>query len=806
MGKWYHNGKEVDFGHRFRLTFEFGYVALDILYTYPEDEGEYVCKAFNELGEDITRAELRCKEMPAIQLENQVPKGMKKSEYLVQMEATMRKYTTEMFLTEEDVYDSEKKQPPRFVTQIQSITNLEEMQATKFECQLAPVGDPNMKVQWFYNGKPLSFKTRFTPIYDFGYVAMNFGWVYPEDSGEYICRATNLYGADETRAIIKCSGKTGIIYESQLPKGMMSIEKIREMESGWQRAPELIEQETEKFKPCFVTKPEEVSTTEGGSARFCCRVTGYPKPRVMWLINGHTVINGSRHKLIYDGMWHLDIPKCQDRDGGKIEVIARNQCGEAYATTTLTVKRRKDDYRSVLRHNVKRDFINSDEYRKPEWLVKMEEIKERLAATVQAPKFIREIKENRIKEGMRARFEAGFAGNPKPDITWWFNGQQMQNSKSVQIKVREDSSTLTLIDCSFDRAGIYECRAINDLGSDKTRASLTVNKMSAGEKAEYEKAKAEGLNDLVDDEEEKVKEKRKVKEERKEKTQKKEEKKVVKKAETKVEEKKTYDWKKGVKKVEKPQVVETPKPEKIQLKKPKEIEKPKEESRAVPQLKPIPDKQKSVEEPKEGYKLKSVAQKPKPEEVVKKAAPTEIAPQKIVKAKEEKIKATKSVSVQNVEGPMKAIADIKVRLEHGASVSEVNSAYEAHEFPELEKVEAQMAMIKAVERVGQSASVHEVLLQECTGKKEVDLQNVGFKALISTLGKESFKVDEVITQLQPEDFTETAVQERLARLVTEAQELDTAECTSTHSRMDLAQGTQKGFFPAADCYISHYHQ
>merc|ERR1711936_637641 len=208
--KWYHNGKEVDFGHRFRMTFEFGYVALDILYTYPEDEGEYVCKAFNELGEDITRAELRCKEMPAIQLENQVPKGMKKSEYLVQMEATMRKYTTELFLTEDDVYDSEKRQPPRFVTQIQSITSLEEMQATKFECQLAPVGDPNMKVEWFWNGKPLSFKTRFTPIYDFGYVAMNFGWVYPEDSGEYICRATNLYGTDETRAIIKCSGKTGI--------------------------------------------------------------------------------------------------------------------------------------------------------------------------------------------------------------------------------------------------------------------------------------------------------------------------------------------------------------------------------------------------------------------------------------------------------------------------------------------------------------------------------------------------------------------------------------------------------------------
>ena len=113
--------------------------------------------------------------------------------------------------------------------------DLKEMQASKFECQLAPVGDPNMCVEWFFNGKPLPYKTRFTPIYDFGYVAMNFGWVYPEDSGEYVCRATNLYGSDETRAVIKSTGKPGIIYDSQLPKGMQSVEMIREMEANWQR-------------------------------------------------------------------------------------------------------------------------------------------------------------------------------------------------------------------------------------------------------------------------------------------------------------------------------------------------------------------------------------------------------------------------------------------------------------------------------------------------------------------------------------------------------------------------------------------
>jgi len=520
--KWYHNNKEVDFGHRFRLTFEFGYVALDILYTYHEDEGEYVCKAMNELGEDITRAELRCKELPAIQLENQVPKGMKNSEYLVQMEAAMKKYSQEMFLTEEDVYDAEKQQPPRFVTQIQSVTSLDEMQATKFECQLAPVGDPNMKVEWFFNGKPLSFKTRFTPIYDFGYVAMNFGWVYPEDSGEYICRATNLYGSDETRAIIKCSGKTGIIYESQLPKGMMSIEKIREMESGWQRAPELIEQETEKFKPCFVTKPEEVTTTEGGSARFCCRVTGYPKPRVMWLINGHTVINGSRHKLIYDGMWHLDIPKCQERDHGKIEVIARNQCGEAYATTALTVKRRRDDYRSVLKHNVK-PFCDEEEVKRKQHQQHRQEMytEERKEAIVNqvsqihqrqevsqevsqetaewqemarrekhhveyaesshfsmqnmtSPMFTTSMEPVTAAEGESATFSVAFTGSPNPVVKWFRYSFPVVDSKDFRIVSTDTGSSLTIAKCCADDSGVFTCLLENIVGASKSSSNLNV--------------------------------------------------------------------------------------------------------------------------------------------------------------------------------------------------------------------------------------------------------------------------------------------------------------------------------------------
>uniref|UniRef100_A0A1I8N5F2 Ig-like domain-containing protein n=2 Tax=Musca domestica TaxID=7370 RepID=A0A1I8N5F2_MUSDO len=350
--EWYRNGKLLPSGHRYRNIFDMGFVSLDILYVYAEDSGEYVCRAYNKHGEARTKATVSCKKLPSIMLQNQVPRGMKRSETLTQMEATIKKYTSEVHLTEDDLFDPDRKQPPRFVTQIKDQTTLTEMSKTKFECQLAPVGDPNMKVEWFFNGKPLLYKNRFQPIYDFGYVAMNFGWIYPEDSGEYVCRATNLYGKDETRAVIKVAGKPGIVYDSQLPAHMHSIDRIREMEASWQVVPEEVDPDAKpRSKPMFVSKLEPQTVEEGEPARFCVRVTGHPRPRVMWLINGHTVVSGSRYKLTNDGMFHLDIPKTRQYDTGKVEVIARNSVGESIASTELNVVARSDDFRGVLKNS-----------------------------------------------------------------------------------------------------------------------------------------------------------------------------------------------------------------------------------------------------------------------------------------------------------------------------------------------------------------------------------------------------------------------------------------------------------------------
>ncbi|CAH0765342.1 unnamed protein product [Bemisia tabaci] len=422
--EWYRNGKLLPSGHRYKTVFDLGYVSLDILYVYPEDSGEYVCRVYNNFGEDFTKATVSCKKIPTIILSNQIPKGMKRSDAVIAMEATIMQYTSEVFLTEEDLYEPEKKQPPRFVTQIENQENLVEMQSTLFECQLAPVGDPNMKVEWFFNGKPLPQKNRFTPVYDFGYVAMNFGWVYPEDSGEYVCRATNLYGMDETRAIIKTTGKPGIIYDSQLPKGMKSIEQIRKLEAAWSTS--LVEkpdeEEKPKAKPVFASKPEPCTVNEGEPARFCCRVTGYPRPRVMWVINGHTIVNGMRYKLTYDGMWHLDIPKTRQYDHGKVEIVARNSAGEARVETELTVKPRANDYRGVLK-NSPRPWYDYEltAYQQDRQDCELERVFEERHSTAQTEINVDHLKQKVVKE-------------PEPE---WTKNVKMKKSEDYYSKLKE---------------------------------------------------------------------------------------------------------------------------------------------------------------------------------------------------------------------------------------------------------------------------------------------------------------------------------------------------------------------------------
>jgi hypothetical protein len=52
-------------GHRFKTTYDFGFVALDILYAYAEDSGTYMCKAKNAVGEAVTTCSVQVEGNPS---------------------------------------------------------------------------------------------------------------------------------------------------------------------------------------------------------------------------------------------------------------------------------------------------------------------------------------------------------------------------------------------------------------------------------------------------------------------------------------------------------------------------------------------------------------------------------------------------------------------------------------------------------------------------------------------------------------------------------------------------------------------
>lgn len=112
-----------------------------------------------------------------------------------------------MLKTKEEQTSETRGQAPVFTVPLSNIDSLREGESAHFEARLTPTDDPNLKVEWFWNNKPLRTGSRFRTFCDFGFVILEISPVYPEDSGEYSCRASNEYGQAVTTSVMKVEGE-----------------------------------------------------------------------------------------------------------------------------------------------------------------------------------------------------------------------------------------------------------------------------------------------------------------------------------------------------------------------------------------------------------------------------------------------------------------------------------------------------------------------------------------------------------------------------------------------------------------------
>ncbi|CAM2700506.1 unnamed protein product [Rotaria socialis] len=415
---------------------------------------------------------------------------------------------------EEEMYSKDRPQPPKFKVHIKSQLNLNEDDPSMFEAKLIPVRDPMMRVQWFKNGKILHHASRIVPRYDFADVSLEFLWTFAEDDGIYECVATNPYGEDRTRAELKCRPKRSIIYNTQLPEGMEGVSKLQMLEDEIRYTSNMIGleekvEEKEPKAPEIIMPLEDLTVDEGDNAKFIVKIDGHPRPRLTWTINNADIANGSRYKLIYDGLVHyLDIPKTRQYDAGTVCCTAKNSLGQAESVATLNLRFRQD-YRSALsktpggidtgledsfdldieerlrvRSQVRQKESADDRMRRPSADKLLHPLHSKAAdrmawrqtveKTGDAPNFTKPLLPLKVKEGSKVVVSVEFTGDPAPTVSWYRDSFMVEDSEDFKIHTTATQSTLTIKHAFIIDSGLYTIKLFNPIGIRQCQAAMRI--------------------------------------------------------------------------------------------------------------------------------------------------------------------------------------------------------------------------------------------------------------------------------------------------------------------------------------------
>uniref|UniRef100_F1KPJ7 Titin n=1 Tax=Ascaris suum TaxID=6253 RepID=F1KPJ7_ASCSU len=432
--QWFLNGKLLKIGSRVKSINDFGFVVLEISPTYPEDSGEYTCRAFNKIGEAVTSTQLNCTPKQKIITNSQLPERMSGAYRRIKEIETPKPPAPER----PDVVHG----PPRFVTQLQSLPELIEGQVAHLEAQVEPVADPHLKIEWFHNGKPVGHTSRMKNIHDFGFVVMELSPAEPQDSGTWMCKATNQHGHAETSCDIQVKGMSGISYDWISPAERK--ERITQLEEWIHRPKEDLEQPQKEYEaPHFTQNLEDLGQmNEADATAFTCVLEpiGDPSLRIEWQHNGHAVPYSNRIHMTNDfGVATLLIKHLIAQDSGEYKCIARNAKGTAETVGRINVA-------SVVQ-------IESPQVVQP------------LVDTIEG-----------IPEGDSIHLECRVSpiNDPKLCVQWFKNGAPLPEASRFKPSFEFGFVTLDIIYAYPEDNGVYECVVVNDKGEARTKTSINV--------------------------------------------------------------------------------------------------------------------------------------------------------------------------------------------------------------------------------------------------------------------------------------------------------------------------------------------
>ncbi|XP_013419361.1 titin-like [Lingula anatina] len=362
-----------------------------------------------------------------------------------------------------------KKSAPIFIVKMPGSKEEVRLGETKrFECQV--VGFPRPEIRWFKDEVDITENPRYKfNFHDDGVISLLIENISAKDEGAYKCLAKNTEGTASTTAYLlvkvdkdrhkDISIDEKIAFKSR-PLSIIGEEEEEEAEKHDKESTKEEELRKQLGKkpvaaPQFVEKPNDITVNEGETITITCKISGVPKPEVMWFKGGDPLFaDGERIEIVQmEDEYTLTIKEAKPSDGGAFTVTASSTEGSVYynvSVSVIAVKREKSP-------TPEREILEV------------------------APEFIKQPLSQKIIEAEKVRFSCLVQGKPEPTVTWFKDGKLLKSDSHRKIYKAEGLHFLELPKASIEDGGEYTCTANNSAGAVYCNFALTVETVSEHE-------------------------------------------------------------------------------------------------------------------------------------------------------------------------------------------------------------------------------------------------------------------------------------------------------------------------------------
>ena len=198
----------------------------------------------------------------------------------------------------------------------------------------------------------------------------------------------------------------------------------------------VVVKDPEEPEPPEIIQPlKNVACVENKSAKFTCKITGCPKPKVTWYKGARELFDSAKHEIFSSGhTYELTVKEVFGEDEDTYSCRAVNSGGTKSTKAELRIK-------MPPKLNVPPRFRDSAFFDK----------------------------------GENGVIKIPFIGNPKPRIIWQRDGEVIETGGHFQVKTEDRHAILTIMDVSKVDSGSYSITAENELGSDFALINVQVS-------------------------------------------------------------------------------------------------------------------------------------------------------------------------------------------------------------------------------------------------------------------------------------------------------------------------------------------